>query len=169
MTSTEPVTELDPRFSDPTATATSWARARDGLAAAPLYWLSTVRPDGRPHTTPLIAVWLEGALHFCTGADERKNRNLEGNPHCTLTTGSNELDAGLDLVVEGDAVRVRDEGRLRRIAEAYVAKYGEDWRFSVRDNAFHHGDGGTALVYEVTPRTAFGFAKGTYGQTRWRF
>ncbi len=28
---------------------------------------STVRPDGRPHVTPLLAVWADDALHFCTG------------------------------------------------------------------------------------------------------
>ena len=56
----------------------------------------------------------------------------------------------------------------QRIAAAYVAKYGSVWRFEVRDGAFAHG-GNTALVFEVAPVKAFGFAKGTFGQTRWRF
>jgi len=30
-------------------------------------------------------------------------------------------------------------------------------------------DPGSALVYEVVPTKAFAFAKGEYGQTRWRF
>jgi hypothetical protein len=169
MTGHEPVTELDPQFSSKDATATPWSVARERLERAPIYWLSTVRPDGRPHVTPLIAVWLDGALHFCTGPSERKAKNLAGNAHCVLTTGSDALDEGLDLVLEGDAVRVSDEGRLQGLAATYVAKYGSDWQFTVRDGAFH-GEGGEALVYAVAPTTAFGFGKGDpFSQTRWRF
>ena len=118
--------------------------------------------------TPLLVVWAGHALYFCTGEEERKSRNLEENRHCVLTTGTNALNEGLDLVVEGDAVRVTDDARLAPVAEEYLAKYGEDWRFTVRDGAFHHGDH-AANVYEVAPVTAFGFGKDPFGQTRWRF
>ncbi|MFD3530826.1 pyridoxamine 5'-phosphate oxidase family protein [Streptomyces sp. NPDC058664] len=165
----DPRTSLDPRFSDPKAVPASWPDAAARLSAAEVFWLTTVRPDGRPHVTPLIAVWSDGALHFCTGPDERKARNLEGNPSVVLTTGTPALGEGFDLVVEGEAARVTDEDRLTALAEAYVEKYGPDWRFGVRDGAFM-GDGGTALVFAVAPRTVFGFAKGDpFGQTRWRF
>jgi hypothetical protein len=70
-------------------------------------------------------------------------------------------------VIEGEAERVTGEPRLRRIADAYNAKYPA-WNFAVRDGAFV-GDGGEALVYAITPVTAFGFGKGTFSQTRWRF
>jgi uncharacterized pyridoxamine 5'-phosphate oxidase family protein len=165
----EPITELDSRFSSADATATPWAEGRKRLEQAEVYWLSTVRPDGRPHVTPLLAVWLDRALYFCTGPRERKAKNLADNPRCVLTTGDNSLDDGLDLVVEGDAVRVSEEAKLQRIADAYEATYGSDWRFTVRDGLFHH-DGGDALVFEVTPTTVFGFHKGEpFSQTRWRF
>ncbi len=170
MTGKEPVAELDPRFSSNDATPTAWAEASERLATAEVYWLSTVRPDGRPHVTPLIAVWLDGALHFCTGPGERKAQNLADNPHCVITTGCNALAEGLDLVVEGDAVQVRDEARLQRLADLYESKYGSDWRFAVRDGAFFSEGGGAALVFAVSPTTAFGFHKGEpFGQTRWRF
>jgi hypothetical protein len=56
------------------------------------------------------------------------------------------------------------------LADAYVEKYGEEWRFGVRDGAFYHlQEGGEALVYRVEPRVIFGFAKSPYGQTRWHF
>ncbi|GAA1871142.1 pyridoxamine 5'-phosphate oxidase family protein [Pseudonocardia ailaonensis] len=162
-------TELDGRYSDPTAAATPWDTARERLAAAPLYWVSTVRPDRRPHVTPLIAVWHAGALHFCTGAGERKARNLAGNPGCVVTTGTNALREGLDVVVEGTAQRVTDPARLQEVADAYVAKYGEEWHFDVSPDGTFAGDGGPALVYAVAPETAFAFAKGRYGQTRYSF
>ena len=50
-----------------------------------------------------------------------------------------------------------------------MAKYGEDWRFTVRDGTFHH-DQGYALVFRIEPEKAFGFGKGEqFSQTRWRF
>ena len=76
----EPVPELDERFSDPGAEATPWATTREVLEAAQLSWVTTVRADGRPHVTPLVPVWLDDALHFCTGPDEQKAVNLAHNP-----------------------------------------------------------------------------------------
>jgi hypothetical protein len=176
MAGREPAAELDARFSSDGATATPWERASGGLRDAEVFWLTTVRPDGRPHVTPLLAVWLDDALYFCTGPTERKARNLVRNPHCVLTTGCATLDEGLDLVVEGDAVRVTDDAGLVRVADAYLSKYGSDWHFAVRDGAFHHGpeslrgaDPGEAWVYEVAPSRVFGFGKGEFSQTRWRF
>lgn len=145
------------------------AEARTQLGQAEIFWLSTVRPDGRPHVTPLISVWVDGALYFCTGPTERKAKNLESNTHCVLTTGCNAIGEGLDLVVEGDAVRMTDAATLQRVADAYASRYGEPFVFTVRDGAFH-GDGGEALVFEVRPMKAFGFGKDeTFSQTRWRF
>src|SRR5256885_15707149 len=148
MARTKPPAELDARYSTEGASPAEWAEARRGLEEAEVFWISTVRPDGRPHVTPLIAVWLDPALYFCTGPSERKARNLAQNPHCILTTGRNSLDKGLDIVVEGDAVQMTDDDKLRRIADAYVSKYGEDWRFGVADGAFVHQraqDGAVAL------------------------
>lgn len=72
-------------------------------------------------------------------------------------------------MVEGEAVRVTDEDRLRELAAAWEAKYGSFWHFEVRDGAFHHGPG-HAFVFSVAPRTVFGFGKGEpFSQTRWRF
>jgi pyridoxamine 5'-phosphate oxidase-like protein len=165
----EPAAELDPRYSSQGATAASWEEATRQLGEAEIFWLSTVRPDGHPHVTPLIAVWLDGALHFCTGPDERKARNLELNRNCILTTGCNAIGEGLDIVVEGESLRIGDDARLRRIADAYVAKYGDEWRFGVRDGTFTH-DGGIAIVFEVHPEKVLGFRKGEeFSQTRWRF
>ncbi|WP_049575698.1 pyridoxamine 5'-phosphate oxidase family protein [Streptomyces sp. SBT349] len=169
MPVTEPTTDLDARYSQPEATATSWAEAIEVLEGAGIFWVTTVRPDGRPHVTPLLAVWLEGALWFTTGPEERKARNLAANPRTVLTTGTNALRDGLDVVVEGTARRESDDALLTRLAGAYVTKYGPDWTFTARDGALHHAGGPAALAFRVEPETAFGFRKDTYGQTRWRF
>jgi general stress protein 26 len=98
---------------------------------ADTFWLATVRPDGRPHVTPLIAVWHGDAIWFTTSPDERKAKNLAENSSCALTTGRSDLVEGaLDVVLEGVAEQVTDEDELQPIAEAFAAKYGD------RDLAF---------------------------------
>jgi nitroimidazol reductase NimA-like FMN-containing flavoprotein (pyridoxamine 5'-phosphate oxidase superfamily) len=168
MAQTEPVVELDARYGEEGVAATAWADARERLERAELYWVTTVRRNGRPHITPLIAVWVDDALYFCTGPDEQKAKNIAVNPHCILMTGSNALHEGMDLVVEGDAVKVGDDAKLRRLADAWEAKYGPEWHFDVRDGAFRH-EQGEAWVFEVAPTTAYGFGKSPYSHTRWRF
>src|SRR6185295_5672966 len=91
--------ELDARFSAADATPTPWETVRVVIETAELFWIATVRPDGRPHVTPLPAIWRQDALYFCTGAGEQKGVNLARNPHCTLTTGNNVWNAGLDVVL----------------------------------------------------------------------
>lgn len=178
MVSTHPAAELDARFSSPGAAPLSWEAAIGALDTAEVFWLTTVRPDSRPHVTPLIAVWIHDALYFSTGSEEQKARNLAMNPQVSLTTGRNMLnEEGLDLVIEGVASRVIDRGRLGAVAGRYVEKYGEEWRFTVGDDALHHAGASTetgepvkALVFRVAPVTVFGFGKGaSFTQTRWRF
>lgn len=166
---TTPTAELDPRFSDPDAAPTGWDQARRALEDAPLAWLTTVRADGRPHVTPLVAVWLDGALHFCTGADEQKAVNLRANAEVALTTGCNRWEEGLDLVVEGRAERVADADALARLADAWRRKWDGRWHFEVGDGGFVHADGGTALVFAVAPAKVHAFGKGTFSHTRHRF
>jgi general stress protein 26 len=162
--------ELDTRFSEPGAVATGWDETRRVLEAAELFWISTVRRDGRPHVTPLVAVWLDGAIHFCTGAAEQKAVNLAGNPHVILTTGCNRWDEGLDVVVEGDAVRQTDRGMLERLAAAWAAKWTGQWQYEVGDGCFHHPHGSEEIdVFSVRPSKVLAFAKGTFGVTRHRF
>jgi hypothetical protein len=74
---TVPQTSLDQRFSDPDAAATSWEATRRALETAELFWISTVRADGRPHVTPLVAVWDDGA---CTSAPATPSRRLSTWP-----------------------------------------------------------------------------------------
>jgi len=124
-----PDTSLDPRFSDPAAQPSSWDETRQVLEQAQLSWICTVRADGRPHLTPLVAVWLDEALYFTTGAGEQKSANLRGNPHVLLLTGCGRWDEGLDVVAEGDAVQVSDEALLARLARAWADKWDGQWHF----------------------------------------
>ncbi len=163
-----PSTELDPRFSEPGAQPTSWQDTLEAIKQAEIFWIATVRADGRPHVTPLVAVWLDDALHFSTGAGEQKALNVENNRRVALVTGANGWQSGLDVVVEGEAVRVTDPERLRLLAAAWAQKWDGRWRYSVGDDRFRH-DVGSALVFAVRPAKVLAFAKGSFSQTRHRF
>jgi Pyridoxamine 5'-phosphate oxidase len=167
MTST-PTYRIDRRFSDPKSGPTPWAAVEEALERAELYWITTVRADGRPHVTPLIGLVHEGALHFCTGLREQKARNLEHDARVAMTTGTNTWAAGLDVVVEGTAVRVSDRGALQAIADAYEAKYGSVWHFDVGDGVFGAGED-AAAVFRVEPAKVLAFAKAPHAQTTFRF
>ena len=162
----EPTTTLDARFSGPGATATSWDDARRALETAELFWIVTVRADGRPHMTPLVAVWLEEVLHFCTGESEQKAINLRDDQNVILMTGCNQWDGGMDVVVEGRAVRVTDESTLGRLAEAWTHKWDGSWTYEPGPEGFNSGQDQNILVFTVRPDKVFSFTRGNFSQTR---
>jgi len=165
----EPATQIDSRFSDPDAVAKRWDDTRRVIETAELFWITTVRANGRPHVTPLVAVWLEGSLYFCAGGAEQKTVNLNSNPHVILTTGCNDWDEGLDVVVEGEAVRITDDRLLQRLAAEWAKKWDGRWHYEARDGAFRHQTDGAALVFAVSPKKVLAFGKGTFSHTRHRF
>jgi general stress protein 26 len=169
-----PVTTVDERFSEKDATPTPWDTTRAALESAELFWLTTVRVDGRPHVTPLVAVWFDDALYFCVGWDEQKAVNLRHNDHVVLTTGRDDWDKGIDVVVEGVATRVTSPASLAQVAEVWTHKWDGRWDYAVGTDSFHHRDGDSVMdediyVFRVTPQKVFAFSKGTFSHTRHQF
>jgi general stress protein 26 len=164
------VPDLDERFSDPGAKATPWATAQEVLETAQLSWVTTVRADGRPHVTPLVAVWLDDAVHFTTGPGEQKAVNLASNPKVVMTTGCNRWDQGLDVMVEGEARRVTDRATLERLAAAWATKWNGQWQFEVAEGGFAQDAevDGPVLVFAVKPAKVLAFGKGEFSHTRYR-
>jgi predicted pyridoxine 5'-phosphate oxidase superfamily flavin-nucleotide-binding protein len=163
--------KLDARFSE-AEQPVDWSQVEEALAAAELYWLTTVRKDGRPHITPLIGAWVDDGFVFCTGPEEQKAQNLVASTAVAVTTGVNTWNDGLDVVVEGDAERVTGRDTLTRLADAIREKYHGVWDFTPRDDGFGHTDGSgdshIAYVYRVPPDKVLAFAKSPHGQTRFR-
>jgi hypothetical protein len=151
-----------------------WSRARDVLAsdtptADLTFFVSTVRPDGRPHSAGVGAVWVDDALYFVGGPGTRRSRNLATNPACTVSTRLR----GIDLVLEGEAHRVTDAATLERVAEVYRTG---GWPASVEDDAltapFSAPSAGPAPwhLYRLTLHRAIGVASAEpHGATRWDF
>ena len=169
-TGMEPVTEQDVRFGDPESPPTPWAdavaRARERRALLDLHGAQATA--GRT-SHPLPAVWSDGRLHFCTGPAEQKAVNLAGNPHVALTTGTNRWKEGLDLVVEGSAVQVTDDARLRTSPTSGAASTTATGTSPSSTGRSTTRTAGSAVVFEVAPTKVLAFAKGRFAQTRYRF
>ncbi|MGW2831625.1 pyridoxamine 5'-phosphate oxidase family protein [Streptomyces sp. NPDC001286] len=159
MFDSEPVAVLGP-FSSPGARATPWASALAVIGEAEVFWLSTVRPDGRPHVTPLLAAWSLGGLCFTTGGQERKARNLDHNPRCVLTTGTNAL-TGVDVVIEGVASVVDERSEREQAVSDFERKYGKHLT-SPGGSWYRLGEAvitGETRLYRVAPTVGFAFGK----------
>ena len=96
-----------------------WSWAVERLVSARHYWVGTVGPDGRPHTSPVWALWHGERVVFSCGNRSRKARDLDARPHCTVATD----DARNPVVVEGVADRVTGRDATESVRLAMVAKY----------------------------------------------
>jgi hypothetical protein len=151
-----------------------WERALSQLSAGPhgpgtTFFLATARPDGRPHSAGIGAIWLDGDLYFTSGPAARKARNLAANPACTISV---RLE-GIDLVLEGEARRVVAPDVLERAAAHYRAG---GWPAEVDGGAFTAPFSAPSAgpppwhLYRFTFHTVFGVATAEpHGATRWRF
>jgi len=74
-----------------------WSWAEQRLKKSHNYWITTVKPDGSPHTMVVWGLWQDGRLLFSTGSKSRKARNLAQNTNCVVCT---EL-ANEAVIVEG--------------------------------------------------------------------
>jgi PPOX class probable F420-dependent enzyme len=84
-------------------------------------WLSTTRPDGRPHAAPVWFLWEEGTVYFTTAATSQKGVNLSTQAYAVLQVG----DGDDVIIVEGQTRLVADPGERRQVGERYGEKYVE--------------------------------------------
>jgi hypothetical protein len=154
--------------------ALPWSRALAVLDAGPIgpeipFFLGTVRPDRRPHSAGIGAVWHDGDMYFVSGPGTRKSRNLAANPACTISVRY----PGVDLVLEGEAIRITDPATLEQLAAVY--REG-GWPASIEGDAFTAPYSAPSAgpppwyLYRVACHTVFGVASAEpHGATRWRF
>jgi len=134
----------------------SWAEKR--LNASRNYWLTTVWPDGRPHSMPVWGTWDGEALWCSSGRNSRKVRNLAADPRCAVTTE----DANDPVVLEGSADFATDPDVIARVVELMNAKY--DSHFTVEFLSEH-------ATIRVRPHWAFAMTHDDFSgsPTRWAF
>lgn len=175
----EPRSEVIPRTGRGTAandeagnvTPLAWADAVERFEAGGWFWLSTIRPDGRPHAMPCFAAWSGTSFFVASKATTRKSRNLDANGACVLTKGARDAH----LIVEGKAHRVIDRSTLARASEAMMRIY--EWPTTVAGDEIdaEYGaptSGGPPYrIYEIVPTRAFGMPTDgqAFAPVRWRF
>ena len=91
----------------------AWLRATRSM------WLSSTRPNGRPHTVPVWFVWDGTAIFFQTGSTTQKYRNLQHEPSVVAHLG----DGDDVLVAEGRTQVVRDPGAVSAVDRLFREKY----------------------------------------------
>jgi nitroimidazol reductase NimA-like FMN-containing flavoprotein (pyridoxamine 5'-phosphate oxidase superfamily) len=131
-----------------------WSHVTERLATDRTFWLSTTRPDGRPHARPAWGVWVGGTLYCGGGERTRWVRNLAADPRLTVHTESGE-----DVVIlEGTAERIDAEtagaSLARTVDDAYEVKYG-----------IRHG----TPFFAVRPETVLAWRDFPTDATKWAF
>jgi nitroimidazol reductase NimA-like FMN-containing flavoprotein (pyridoxamine 5'-phosphate oxidase superfamily) len=114
----------------------SWEDVKKDLEDAPVYWVASVRPDGRPHVIPRDGVWLDDTWYY-GGSDETvHNKNVQKNPALSLHIG----DGMKAIIVEGTADRqALTRATAERLANVNNTKYK------------HYGMNATAEQYIKEP------------------
>jgi hypothetical protein len=139
----------------------SWVWAEQRLNKSHNYWITTVKPDGSPHTMVVWGLWQDGRFLFSTGRNSRKARNLAANAHCIVCTEH----AHEAVIVEGVA-EVADVAARRKLLPAYEKKYKFDMK-SMKDDILSMKE----PVFAVRPRVVFGLWEKHFQSksTRWKF
>jgi Pyridoxamine 5'-phosphate oxidase len=132
----------------------AWHWAATRLGDARNYWVSTTRPDGRPHAMPVWGVWLDDGFFFGTGRSSAKARNLAANPAVVV-----HLESGDEVVIlEGAADEVVDGELAERVNRSYASKY--DWRADAGD---------PSPFYVVRPRRAYAWTEREFPRSATQF
>jgi general stress protein 26 len=82
-------------------------------------WISTTRPDGRPHAVPVWYILDGRNLYFISGRNLQKAKNLAHQAWIVVHAG----DGDDVILLEGRAEIVTKREEMERIDEAYRAKY----------------------------------------------
>ena len=96
-----------------------WSKMDHSLRAFRSIWISTTRPDGRPHAVPVWYIWDGRNIYFISGRNLQKAKNLAHQAWIVVHAG----DGDDVILLEGRAEIVTKREEMERIDEAYRAKY----------------------------------------------
>ena len=137
-----------------------WRKIDHFLNAFRSIWVSSTRPDGRPHAVPVWYIWDGRNIYFISGRSLQKSRNLARQSWVVVHAG----DGDDVIILEGSAEIVRDRAELEGIDRAYREKYVDP------------GSGAQATIFEpeadlyrVNIRHAMAWEYGTVAnRTDWK-
>jgi len=138
-----------------------WSHVEERLTPAINYWVCTVRPDGRPHVTPVWGAWLDGKMYIEGSPETRRAKNLHTNPAVSV-----HLESGSDVVIlEGIAREVEKPERElgEKLSKAMTAKYKSMGYEPGPDNWDQGG------LIEITVKTVLAWSRFPTDTTRFSF
>jgi len=100
------------------------SHVEERLCSDEMVWLSTVRPDGRPHSIPVWFLWEIATLLIFSQPNTQKIRNLRKNPSVTLALDDTKKGV---VILEGTA-ELLGQGDASVTLQAYGEKYREGLR-----------------------------------------
>jgi PPOX class probable F420-dependent enzyme len=96
-----------------------WSKIDHFLRAFRSIWLSTTRPDGRPHAVPVWYIWDGRNVYFISERRLQKSKNLARQPWIIVHAG----DGDDVIILEGQVEIVTDRAELEKVDATYRAKY----------------------------------------------
>ena len=120
------------------------------LSSSEMFWLSTVRRDGRPHVTPLPAIWLDGRSTSAPAPPSRRRGTSRPIPGASSRPARTSSGRGSTSWSRDPPYPVTDTAQLERLAAIWRSKL--DWDFEVADGAFRDSEGRRGLVFGVSRR-----------------
>ena len=138
-----------------------WSKVDHFLLAFRSIWVSTTRPDGRPHAVPVWYIWDGRNLYFISERSLQKSRNLVRQPWIVIHSG----DGDDVIILEGPVEIVTDRAELEKVDAVYRAKYVDP------------GSGAQATIFEpqvdlyrVNVKHVMAWEYGTVAnRTDWKF
>ena len=82
-------------------------------------WISSTRPDGRPHSTPVWFICDGKQIVFATPKTTQKARNLKHQPSVIVHAG----DGDDTYIFEGTVEHVTNPAELEHLNRSYMEKY----------------------------------------------
>lgn len=136
--------KLPKGYADNPASYVDWEWVAEQMTDSKNYWLSSVRPDGRPHVVPRWGVFIDNKFYYDGSPETRHAQNIMRNPNVSL-----HLESG-DQVVMMEGISKPAEKPTpefaNKLAEAIGNKYGEDG-YSPKPDQWDEGG-----LYIFTPR-----------------
>lgn len=99
------------------------AHINERLRSEIMIWLSSVRPDGRPHLVPVWFLWDGETILIFSRPNTQKLRNLQHNQNVMLALDT-ARQGGDILMIEGKA-EILKEPTSAFISSEYAEKYKE--------------------------------------------
>jgi hypothetical protein len=148
-------------YVDNPASYLTWDWVAEQLTDSKHYWLSSVRPNGKPHVVPRWGVLINNKFYYDGSPETRHARNILGNPNVTLHLESDEKA----IILEGTSrpADKPDPEFAKQLAKAISAKYAV-LGYSPEPNQWDEGG-----LYIFTPRQCIAWSKFNEDPTKFIF